>query len=117
MFIVSFWDTISIMKNTNTYKKELEAEKARLQEEITDANTDDLDPDLADESELADDIEERESNAGVAEKLKAELRNVERALDKITDGTYGSCDVCQAEIPEARLKANPASTTCLAHSK
>jgi DnaK suppressor protein len=35
------------------------------------------------------------------------LRQIERALDKIEDGTYGICDVSGEEIPVARLEAIP----------
>ena len=35
------------------------------------------------------------------------LKQVERALEKIEEGTYGSCDVTGEEIPLARLEAVP----------
>src|SRR5260221_12293627 len=38
------------------------------------------------------------------------LRQVERALDKIADGTYGVCDITGEEIPFARLEAVPYAT-------
>lgn len=38
------------------------------------------------------------------------LRQVERALEKITDNTYGICDVTGEEIPKARLDAVPYAT-------
>ena len=38
------------------------------------------------------------------------LRQIERALDKINDGTYGVCDVTGEEIPLARLEAIPYAT-------
>lgn len=38
------------------------------------------------------------------------LRQIERALDKIEEGTYGVCDVTGEEIPMPRLEAIPYAT-------
>jgi DnaK suppressor protein len=35
------------------------------------------------------------------------LKQIERALDKIDEGTYGVCDITGKEIPKARLDAIP----------
>src|SRR5437016_6920078 len=39
------------------------------------------------------------------------LRQIERALEKINEGTYGVCDISGEEIPKARLDAMPYATT------
>jgi DnaK suppressor protein len=39
------------------------------------------------------------------------LRQIERALEKIEDGTYGKCDISGEDIPKARLEAMPYATT------
>lgn len=41
------------------------------------------------------------------------LREVEDALQRIEQGTYGLCSVCGAPIPEERLDAVPYATLCL----
>jgi DnaK suppressor protein len=38
------------------------------------------------------------------------LRQIERALEKIADDTYGICDISGEEIPMARLEAIPYAT-------
>lgn len=38
------------------------------------------------------------------------LRQIERALEKIDEGTYGICDISGKEIPKARLEAIPYAT-------
>lgn len=38
------------------------------------------------------------------------LRQIERALEKIEDNTYGKCDISGEEIPMARLEAVPYAT-------
>lgn len=42
-----------------------------------------------------------------------ELQNIDAALTRIADGSYGSCADCGEEIAEARLKAYPMATRCL----
>jgi DnaK suppressor protein len=42
-----------------------------------------------------------------------ELNQIHRALTRLTQGTYGNCEVCQEKISAARLKALPYSTTCI----
>jgi RNA polymerase-binding transcription factor DksA len=44
--------------------------------------------------------------------LETELRDVEHALQRLEDGTYGSCEVCGEPISEVRLAASPATRFC-----
>ena len=39
------------------------------------------------------------------------LRQIERALEKVSEGSYGVCDISGEEIPKARLDAMPYATT------
>jgi DnaK suppressor protein len=55
----------------------------------------------------------RLNEVGVADNLTASLEQIDRALAKLDEGSYGSCDVCGAPIPEARLAARPESTVCV----
>lgn len=69
-----------------------------------------LDADFAEQaSELADD----EALEGVDEILRAEAAQVRAALGRIASGTYGTCANCGAEIPRARLDAQPTATACV----
>lgn len=43
-----------------------------------------------------------------------ELQQIERAIKLIRKGKYGSCEICDAAIPVARLKALPYTTVCIA---
>jgi DnaK suppressor protein len=56
---------------------------------------------------------ERIATTLTARSIAASLAEVERALEKLADGTYGTCDVCGREIPAARLEAMPAKVTCV----
>jgi DnaK suppressor protein len=69
-----------------------------------------LDADFAEQaSELADD----EALEGVEDLLRAEATEVRAALGRIASGTYGICTNCGAEIPRARLEAQPVATRCI----
>jgi len=52
-------------------------------------------------------------NAEVTRDL-AELRELEAARGRIADGSYGVCADCGADIPVARLRAQPAAPRCIA---
>ena len=56
---------------------------------------------------------ERLNRVGTARELDAMLRDVDRALQKLEDGTYGICDRCGRLIPEERLEARPWSVLCV----
>jgi len=43
----------------------------------------------------------------------AELANVEQALARLADGSYGECIDCGLAIPYARLAAYPAARRCV----
>jgi len=58
---------------------------------------------------------EREKDLSILEQVEAELADVEHALRRLDDGTYGTCEVCGTVIPEERLEAMPAARLCLQH--
>ena len=58
---------------------------------------------------------EREKDLSILEQVEAELADVEHALRRLDDGTYGTCEVCGKPIPDERLEAMPATRLCLEH--
>jgi RNA polymerase-binding protein DksA len=42
-----------------------------------------------------------------------ELRRIDTALARISGGSYGQCETCGQEIPEARLLAEPTALRCV----
>ncbi|MCA9356981.1 hypothetical protein KC872_02110 [Candidatus Kaiserbacteria bacterium] len=69
----------------------------------------------ADENVEADAVEEWNERRAVLAQLEIRYRNIKRALQKITDGTYGICEISGKEIETERLQANPAARTNLAN--
>ena len=58
---------------------------------------------------------EREKDLSILEQVEAELSDVEHALRRLDDGTYGTCEVCGKVIPDERLEAIPTARLCLEH--
>ncbi len=56
---------------------------------------------------------ELEKRLALERQLKEQLAEIEYALHKFEDGTYGLCDVCHQPIDPARLEALPQATLCL----
>jgi DnaK suppressor protein len=57
---------------------------------------------------------DRERDLSLLENARDLLDQVERALRKIADGTYGRCATCGKAIEAARLKALPHASLCIA---
>ncbi len=66
-----------------------------------------------DSADAAFDSSGEELSSRLAELEVRELRMIERALAKLKNGTYGSCELCKSKIPVARLDALPYSTMCI----
>ncbi|HUZ41306.1 MAG TPA: hypothetical protein VMU68_07950 [Acidimicrobiales bacterium] len=47
--------------------------------------------------------------------IEATLNSVDRALERLRNGTYRSCQVCGAPIDEDTLVASPLLANCPAH--
>jgi len=69
------------------------------------------------DGENASESEQFANDLSVDEDLEISLSQVNAALERIEDGTYGTCIVGGEEIDEARLRARPAADTCVEHSK
>ncbi len=65
-------------------------------------------------AEQANETLERELDTSVEVRVRAELSEVEAALNRLDVGTYGRCEICGSEIAADRLEAMPAARLCLA---
>src|SRR5262249_36540580 len=66
-----------------------------------------------DAADAAFDHTGEELSSQLAELEARELNQVERALLRLKQGTYGLCEACGAKIPVARLNGLPYSTLCI----
>jgi RNA polymerase-binding transcription factor DksA len=69
----------------------------------------------ADRNESADGIEQYEEHSAILKELETRYNNVKLALEKISNGNYGICEIGGEQIEFDRLNANPAARTCKAH--
>jgi RNA polymerase-binding protein DksA len=56
---------------------------------------------------------ERTETIGIVSSLKKRLDEVDRALAKIDEGTFGVCIVCGKDIGAARMEFRPTSVRCI----
>ena len=120
---------IEALPNT-TFKVKLENELKLIEAEMSkiarknpldsndwEAVEDDLNHDEADEDEVANEIETLDENSSVLNRLEPQYNDIKLALEKISKGTYGKCEIGGEEISEERLEANPSARTCVEHAK
>lgn len=61
----------------------------------------------------ASEMVDREVDESLEENAEGIVREIDRALAKIEEGTYGRCERCGQEIPDERLEAVPYATLCV----
>ena len=62
--------------------------------------------------EMADRYEYKEEIHLKKDILEERIKKIEKALKKISEGSYGFCEKCGQKIEEIRLKIDPASELC-----
>lgn len=70
-------------------------------------------PMKADLADFATDMRERETSHYIAEMKWREIRQIEKALNKMGEGVYDRCESCGSKIPIARLRVLPSATLCV----
>jgi RNA polymerase-binding transcription factor DksA len=96
-----------------TLRQSLETERDQLQQQLTDLGAIAYDENFADSGQVA---AEQGENRAMVNQLTDALNEHLRALQKMDDGTYGTCEVCGKEISEPRLEAMPATRYCIDHA-
>jgi RNA polymerase-binding transcription factor DksA len=65
------------------------------------------------QADLGTETFEREKDLSILERVESELGDVEHALSRLDEGTYGTCEACGKPIDDARLEAMPATRFCV----
>ncbi len=112
-------------KENELARQHLEAERDRLSalkdtfadEHLEDQREDESLSELASNDQHQADIGtetfEREKDLSILEHIEAELGDVEHALHRLDEGTYGTCEACGRRIDDSRLEAMPAARFCM----
>jgi DnaK suppressor protein len=103
-------------------KQKLTEEKNRLEKEL-DAigrpteNPGDYETEFddigRDKEDNALEVDEYSDNVAVESNLEKQLKDVNEALKRMENGTYGICENCGQVIDIERLRAYPAAKTCI----
>ncbi len=94
----------------------LDARKEQIQNNINSALRDMQDlqkTDLSDEADHASVSSDRLTKHAINKQQALELREIEYAKNKIRDGRYGICEMCEENISFQRLKVKPHAKYCI----
>ena len=109
--------------DTDRFRQMLEDERRRVRAAIDNLHaehpgsiSDETGEDAVYDNHLADTATEtydRELDYTLEENSEHVLAEIEAALQRIEDGTYGQCTNCGRQIPAERLEARPYATLCI----
>lgn len=110
---VSYYDEIfnELTERKHELAKRLRATDMNIQTESLSQSTGELSQYDNHPADTATDLYEREKDLALINRDKREYNDIERALEKIENGTFGICESTGQEIPYERLKANPTAKT------
>lgn len=94
----------------------LEQERSDLMARLAEMGLSDGAGDLSFDSNFADSSQvtaERGEVEALAGSLRESLGDVEAALARLENGTFGACENCGVAIPPARLEAKPGARLCM----
>ncbi|MDR1957916.1 MAG: TraR/DksA family transcriptional regulator [Planctomycetaceae bacterium] len=64
-------------------------------------------------ADVGTDNYEQEFTLSLVQNSSGTLQEIDAALERINEGTYGQCENCECRIPKARLKAIPYTALCV----
>lgn len=107
-------------------RERLISERRRIQEEVDDLRDgDNLGPEREATADLSGNDQhpaeegtetfDRERDLSILDSLEAELDEIEAALGRVDDGSYGKCELCGRPIGGERLEALPSARLCIDH--
>ncbi|MBI2343090.1 MAG: RNA polymerase-binding protein DksA [Deltaproteobacteria bacterium] len=103
-------------KDLKRFEKILQERKSQLMQAADNTREEGLG---VDQDELHDEVDQASTESGQQLRLRLRdresvlLRKIEKALQKITAGEYGVCEICEEEIGIKRLEARPVTELCI----
>lgn len=67
----------------------------------------------ANDEDNTDESRDYADSVALCDTLSKEWKDIDAAMHKIEDGTYGLCAQCGVNISQPRLKARPMATLCI----
>ena len=65
------------------------------------------------QADIASETFDRSKDLSILDEVEAELAEIEHALKRLDEGSYGTCEACGKTIPDERLDAMPATRFCV----
>jgi len=97
----------------DSYKHKLEQEREKLLAQIQKTEKiKEFGNDVEDNTEEAAEAEEFANNLAVGGVYRERLTEIDSALSKIADGSYGICEGCSREISEKEMTLVPETDLC-----
>ena len=96
-------------------EKRLRKEQKELREQIA-VEREKVEPSFTtnpDHTEIAHEYQFRGRNMSILDRLEEQLLDIDRALERIDEGTYGICANCGKPIQAERLEALPWADLCI----
>ncbi len=97
----------------DTIKVELESRLQAMQKRLSSIKRDVTQSHSGDSAEQAQERENDEVVDAIGNETAQSIRDIQAALTRIEDGTYGQCEACGEDIGQGRLEAIPEATRCV----
>ena len=102
------------------FKEKLLAMKTEILNNGALKRTDDLQissDDLPDEADIAQNVVNQQVTFNMRAREIKKLRDIELALERIENGSFGICEDCDEPINEKRLEKQPWAFLCITHAE
>lgn len=103
-------------KDLERFRKLLEERRKHIRQMVDESREQGIGfsrEDLPDEVDLATTESDQAMNLRLRDRERVLLRKIDKALDKIDEGTYGLCEDCDEPIEVKRLEARPVTDLCI----
>ena len=91
----------------------IQAELAPVREESEEDSLQELSSYAQHQADLGTETFDREKDLSILDQVETDLADIEHALRRLDDGTYGTCEACGKPVGDERLEAMPATRFCL----
>jgi RNA polymerase-binding protein DksA len=105
-------DTQQIRTRLHEERQRLKKIRASLEEAASEAGTE-RSGGVQHPADGGSDTFERAKELAILDRTDRQLVDVDRALERLDAGTYGTCELCGRPIGATRLRARPAARLCL----
>ena len=105
-----------LKKRLEEEREELQRQAAEIEEASLGTSQSELTGEVSFDEEYADAgtaTFERERDLSLSNNIRDLTEKVDRALERIAEGTYGLCERCGKPIEKARIRALPYATLCI----